>query len=78
MERVSCNPIDCPRADGYYDRINDALLRFLDDADDFSPAAICAFAQKERLCPFELALDYPLTATVFYAIITMYLTPWSA
>lgn len=57
MERVSCNPIDCPRADGYYDRINDALLRFLDDADDFSPAAICAFAQKEQLCPFELALD---------------------
>ena len=57
MERVSCNPVDCPRAEGYYDRINEALLRFLDETDDFSPNALSAFAEKERLCPFELALD---------------------
>ena len=58
-----CEPENCPRALGYYDRVNpavDALLaqRFADRA------TIELVAQKYQVCPFELALDLALWADV--------------
>lgn len=57
LEQRVCSPQACPRADGYYDRINAALYRFLQQRDVFSREEILAFAEAERLCPFELSLD---------------------
>ncbi len=58
-----CEPENCPRAIGYYDRVNpavDALLekKFADRA------AIEQVAQTYQVCPFELALDLALWADV--------------
>lgn len=55
-ERV-CTPQGCPRADGYYDRVNDALYEFLSARDTFTRADVESFAAARRLCPFEFSLD---------------------
>lgn len=52
-----CTPDACPRANGYYDRVNEALFRFLRAGDHFTREAILAFCEENALCPFELALD---------------------
>lgn len=57
LEQRNCTPEACPRAEGYYDRINDALFSFLQSSDRFTREDITAFAEQHRLCPFELALD---------------------
>ena len=57
LEERVCTPEACPRADGYYDRINAALYSFLSQTDEFTRADIEAFALQKQLCPFELALD---------------------
>ena len=57
LEERVCTPEACPRADGYYDRINAALYSFLSQTDEFTRADIEAFALQNKLCPFELALD---------------------
>jgi len=60
---VPCEPENCPRAAGYYNRVNpavDALLeqKFADRA------TIEQVAQAHQVCPFELALDLALWADV--------------
>lgn len=55
-ERI-CTPEACPRANGYFDRINDALFEFLSQHDRFTRTDIERFAEEKCLCPFELALD---------------------
>ncbi len=53
----NCTPQGCPRADGYYNRVNDALYEFLSARDIFTRADIEAFAEERHLCPFEFSLD---------------------
>ncbi|MBP8856114.1 MAG: ATP-dependent DNA helicase [Oscillospiraceae bacterium] len=60
LEERECIPQACPYANGYYDRINTAMLRFLQENDVFTKENISAFAIENRLCPFELALDLSL------------------
>lgn len=36
LEERVCTPEACPRADGYYDRINAALYSFLSQTDEFT------------------------------------------
>jgi len=56
-----CREGDCPRAEGYYDRLPDAL-RSMNDLDGvFTPELIRAHAAKHYLCPFELSLDLSLS-----------------
>ena len=57
LEQRNCTPEACPYADGYYNRINEALFSFLQTCDDFSRERLEAFARENMLCPFELALD---------------------
>lgn len=59
-EKPVCNPEYCEYAKGHYDRINDAILNAITSCDDFTRTTIEEFAQKERVCPFELALDISL------------------
>ncbi len=60
LNERNCTPDACPYANGYYDRVNDALYRFLEKHDRFTREDIEAYAQDEKLCPFELALDLTL------------------
>ena len=59
-DKVSCNPKDCPFAKGHYDRINDALLAILKEAEMLDGDAIQEAAEKYQVCPFELSLDLAL------------------
>lgn len=57
LEERDCNPDKCPYADGYYDRVNDAVFELLQSNDNFTREIIEQAAKKYQLCPFELALD---------------------
>lgn len=60
-DRPICRDGDCPRAEGYYDRLADAL-RDMEKLDGvFTPDVIRAYAAKHFLCPFELSLDLSLS-----------------
>ena len=62
MEEVDCNPELCPYAKGHYDRVNDAIYELLTSEDSFTREKIEGYAQKHRVCPFELCLDMSLFA----------------
>ena len=56
-----CREGDCPRAQGYYDRLGEALRQMNALDGIFSPDEIRAHAAKHFLCPFELSLDLSLS-----------------
>ena len=53
----ACLPEMCPYANGYYDRIKNALAALLDGSGQFSRAALADTARQFTVCPFELGLD---------------------
>lgn len=55
--RPACMPESCPYANGYYDRIKDALAALLDSSGIFCRTALTEAAQRFSVCPFELGLD---------------------
>ena len=55
--RPACLPEVCPYANGYYDRIKNALAALLDGSGQFSRAALADTARQFTVCPFELGLD---------------------
>lgn len=58
--RHECNPEACPWADGFYDRVNEALYELLDREDCFTREVIEEQARKHRLCPYEFSLELAL------------------
>lgn len=56
-EEVSCNKENCIYADGYYDRVNEAIMDILDNEDNLNRDTIENYAKKYRICPFEFSLD---------------------
>ena len=57
QETVSCRKEDCPFADGYYDRINGAVLDLMEHETLMTREAIERYALKHRVCPFEFSLE---------------------
>lgn len=57
LESPDCNPEACPLADGYYDRLQDALYRSIQSADRFTRETVEALAEEHRLCPYEFSLE---------------------
>lgn len=64
LDERSCTPDACPYANGYYDRVNDALYSFLQQENTFTRESIVQYAKAHMLCPFELALDISLWCDV--------------
>lgn len=64
LDKPSCNPIDCPRAKGHYDRINDAVFDLLTSQNDISRELIEEYSAKHCVCPYEMSLDVSLWADV--------------
>ena len=62
-EQRECTPDACPYAEGYYDRIKDALWDAL-DAPALTVSVLQEFARRHRVCPFEMGLDVSLWCDV--------------
>ena len=58
-ERI-CKPEHCEYADGHFDRVNDAVMDVLKNCDSIDARVISDYAERNRVCPFELALDVTL------------------
>ena len=59
-EEADCNPVNCPYAQGHYDRVNDAVFDLVRREKDIGREALLAQAEEYRVCPFELCLDASL------------------
>ncbi len=62
MEKPECNPENCPYAKGHYDRVNDAIYEMLTTEESFTREKVEEYAERYRVCPFELCLDMSLFA----------------
>lgn len=60
LDKPDCNPGACPRAKGYFDRVNDAVYDLLTNENDISREHIISYAKKHCVCPFEMGLDVTL------------------
>ncbi len=59
-EEAECNPVNCPYAQGHYDRVNDAVFDLIGREKDITREVLLAQAEEYRVCPFELCLDASL------------------
>jgi DNA excision repair protein ERCC-2 len=60
---TTCDPLTCPYADHYYDRLMEALNELL-QLENFNSHEACKIAESHSLCPFEFLLDASLWADV--------------
>ncbi|MGG3467009.1 ATP-dependent DNA helicase [Neobacillus pocheonensis] len=56
-EETKCQKDYCEFADGYYDRINRAILDILENENIMTRDVIETYARKHKVCPFEFSLD---------------------
>ncbi|MBS6194638.1 MAG: ATP-dependent DNA helicase [Clostridiales bacterium] len=68
-DEVECNPVNCPRAKGHFDRVNEAVFQILQEKDSYDRDAILEYSEKYQVCPYEMCLD---VATWVDAIICDY------
>lgn len=61
-DEVRCTPAHCEFADGYYDRVNGAVLDLLRQETVMTRSVIESYARKHRVCPFEFSLDVAYAA----------------
>lgn len=57
LDKPSCNPVDCPRARGHFDRVNDCVYDMLTNEGEINRGLIEKYAEKYGVCPFEMCLD---------------------
>ncbi len=57
QDEVDCRAVSCPYADGYYDRINAAVVDLLSSETLMTREVIESYARKHCVCPFEYSLD---------------------
>lgn len=57
QEEMQCNPENCERAEGHFDRINEALYALLNAECEISRENILLYAQKYMVCPYELSFE---------------------
>lgn len=59
---TDCSASACPYANGHYDRVNDALFDMVSNESMVDREVITSYANKHKVCPFELGLDASLFA----------------
>ncbi|HOT76629.1 MAG TPA: helicase C-terminal domain-containing protein, partial [Candidatus Wallbacteria bacterium] len=62
-EERECDPLICPLAAGYYDRLNSAIEDIYTN-DEFNFETVSLYSKKHSICPFEFSLDLSLLADV--------------
>jgi hypothetical protein len=60
-EGQPCDPLTCPLARGYYDRIKPAIREAL-EREEITRSVLETVGQKYQVCPFELSLDVSVWA----------------
>ncbi len=60
MDRAACNPKECPRARGHFDRVNDAVYELWTSEGMLDREAVESQAAKWQVCPYEMSLDLAL------------------
>ncbi len=60
LEKPDCNPGACERAKGHFDRVNEAVYDLLLNENEINRDLISLYAEKHRVCPFEMCLDVTL------------------
>ncbi|MCR5608607.1 MAG: ATP-dependent DNA helicase [Lachnospiraceae bacterium] len=60
LEKPDCNPEACERAKGHFDRVNDAVYDLINHEDDITREVILLYAERYKVCPFEMCLDVSL------------------
>ena len=63
-EEMDCNPSNCLRAKGHYDRVNYAVYDLITTEENFTRERMLAQAEKYQVCPFEMSLDASLYADI--------------
>jgi Rad3-related DNA helicase len=61
-EETRCDPSYCEFADGFYDRINGAVLDILENESVMDRDVIREYALKHKVCPFEFSIDLAYAA----------------
>ncbi|WP_026576348.1 ATP-dependent DNA helicase [Bacillus sp. UNC438CL73TsuS30] len=56
-DETNCQKEYCEFANGYYDRINDAVLDILTNEKSLTREVIESYARKHTVCPFEFSID---------------------
>lgn len=56
LEKRQCDPLICPFAKGFFDRLKDALIDIFTNEDLMTRKIIESYAQKHQVCPFEFSL----------------------
>lgn len=59
-----CNPLDCPLAKGFFDRVGNACCDALQKQSGFQRGAVESVAQSYHLCPYEFQLELSLFCDV--------------
>ncbi|QGQ99093.1 ATP-dependent DNA helicase [Paenibacillus psychroresistens] len=62
QENVDCRKEACVYADGYYDRVNAAILDLMSNETLITRPLIEQYARKHTVCPFEFSLDMAYSA----------------
>lgn len=60
FDETKCNPQDCPRAKGHFDRVNEAVFELITKESAITKTVIDAYAEAYQVCPFEFQLDIAL------------------
>jgi DNA excision repair protein ERCC-2 len=63
-EQTLCQKDYCEFANGYYDRLNEAILDIFQNEKSIDRSVIENYARKHTLCPFEFSLDLSYVADV--------------
>ena len=69
LDKPHCHPAACSRAQGHFDRVNDAVFDLLNHENLITREVIEEYAARHEVCPFEMCLD---TATWTDAVIGDY------
>ena len=59
-ETFDCNPEKCIYAKDYYSKVKNAILYILENEERISSEILKKYAEKYKVCPFELSLDLSL------------------
>ena len=57
LEEPRCNPRECPRAKGHYDRVNAAVFDMITREHAITREVVDTYAREHNVCPFEMQLD---------------------
>ncbi|MBL4931476.1 ATP-dependent DNA helicase [Clostridium paridis] len=53
----SCNAEECAYAQGFYDKVNEALFDIINNEDEFTREKIETYSKRYGICPFEFSLE---------------------